>query len=55
MSLGQHDVELARQGTADVVGLVALNVLIGSFDLVPGIEPETAEARSSEDDVVAAR
>lgn len=85
LGLVEHDIELARQGTAtdpkvaapseigdadlealrargyrdeqiaDVVGLVALNVLTGSFNLVAGIEPETAEARSSEDDMVAAR
>lgn len=59
--IGDADLEALRargyrdEQIADVVGLVALNVLTGSFNLVAGIEPETAEARSSEDDMVAAR
>ncbi len=96
LGLVEHDIELARQGTAtdpkvaalvafgqqvvaapseigdadlealrargyrdeqiaDVVGLVALNVLTGSFNLVAGIEPETTGTRSPDDEMVAAR
>jgi hypothetical protein len=31
----------------DVVGLVALNVLTGSFNLVAGLEPPTATSQTS--------
>ncbi len=45
---GYRDVQIA-----DVVGLVALNVLTGSFNLVAGIEP--AESQTADDELVAAR
>jgi hypothetical protein len=49
--IADEDVETLRrfgyrdEQIADVVGLVALNVLTGSFNLVAGIEPADARQR----------
>ncbi len=59
--IGDADLEALRahgyrdEQIADVVGLVALNILTGSFNLVAGIEPEAGQTRSPDGETVAAR